>query len=139
MCPHRPPCPPADRPDRDAAHTVAFHPEQGWAVVNVLTLIALAPMGPMAGYSASKAAAHSITQALRAELRPRGISVLGAYPGGIGTDMLAGTEAPKAPPQLAPAASYPPWPQARASPSLTTPPPLRAPSTCTIRSNCSSC
>jgi NAD(P)-dependent dehydrogenase (short-subunit alcohol dehydrogenase family) len=70
------------------------------AVVNVLTLIALAPMGPMAGYSASKAAAHSITQALRAELRPRGISVLGAYPGGIDTDMLAGVEAPKAPPRL---------------------------------------
>lgn len=39
------------------------------AIVNVLTLIALAPMGPMAGYSASKAAAHSMTQALRAELR----------------------------------------------------------------------
>jgi NAD(P)-dependent dehydrogenase (short-subunit alcohol dehydrogenase family) len=70
------------------------------AVVNVLTLIALAPVGPMAGYSASKAAAHSITQALRAELRPRGISVLGAYPGGIDTDMLAGVEAGKAPPQL---------------------------------------
>ena len=70
------------------------------AVVNVLTLIALAPAGPMAGYSASKAAAHSITQALRAELRPRGISVLGAYPGGIDTDMLAGVAAPKAPPHL---------------------------------------
>ena len=68
------------------------------AVVNVLTLIALAPVGPMAGYSASKAAAHSITQALRAELRDRGITVLGAYPGGIDTDMLAGVEAPKAPP-----------------------------------------
>jgi len=54
----------------------------------------------MVGYSASKAAAHSITQALRAELRPRGISVLGAYPGGIDTDMLAGVTAPKAPPQL---------------------------------------
>jgi NAD(P)-dependent dehydrogenase (short-subunit alcohol dehydrogenase family) len=70
------------------------------AVVNILTLIALAPMGSMAGYSASKAAAHSITQALRAELRPRGITVLGAYPGGIDTDMLAGVEAQKAPPQL---------------------------------------
>jgi NAD(P)-dependent dehydrogenase (short-subunit alcohol dehydrogenase family) len=70
------------------------------AIVNVLTLIALAPMVPMAGYSASKAAAHSVTQALRAELRPRGISVLGAYPGGIDTDMLAGVEAPKAPPHL---------------------------------------
>jgi NAD(P)-dependent dehydrogenase (short-subunit alcohol dehydrogenase family) len=70
------------------------------AVVNILTLIALAPAGPMAGYSASKAAAHSITQALRAELRDRGITVLGAYPGGIDTDMLAGVEAPKAPPEV---------------------------------------
>jgi NAD(P)-dependent dehydrogenase (short-subunit alcohol dehydrogenase family) len=70
------------------------------AVVNVLTLIALAPVPPMAGYSASKAAAHSMTQALRAELRGRGIEVLGAYPGGIDTDMLAGVEAEKAPPEV---------------------------------------
>jgi short-subunit dehydrogenase len=70
------------------------------AVVNILTLIALAPAGPMAGYSASKAAAHSITQALRAELRDRGITVLGAYPGGIDTDMLAGVQVPKAPPEV---------------------------------------
>jgi NAD(P)-dependent dehydrogenase (short-subunit alcohol dehydrogenase family) len=70
------------------------------AIVNILTLIALAPVGPMAGYSASKAAAHSFTQALRAELRDRGITVLGAYPGGIDTDMLAGVDAPKAPPEV---------------------------------------
>jgi short-subunit dehydrogenase len=69
-------------------------------VVNVLTLIALAPVTPMAGYSASKAAAHSATQALRAELRERGIAVLGAYPGGIDTDMLAGVDAAKAPPEV---------------------------------------
>jgi NAD(P)-dependent dehydrogenase (short-subunit alcohol dehydrogenase family) len=69
-------------------------------VVNVLTLIALAPVGPMAGYSASKAAAHSVTQALRAELRDRGITVLGAYPGGIDTDMLAGVEIDKASPEV---------------------------------------
>jgi NAD(P)-dependent dehydrogenase (short-subunit alcohol dehydrogenase family) len=70
------------------------------AVVNVLTLIALAPAGPMAGYSASKAAAHSITQALRAELRDRAITVIGAYPGGIDTDLLAGVEMPKAQPEI---------------------------------------
>jgi NAD(P)-dependent dehydrogenase (short-subunit alcohol dehydrogenase family) len=70
------------------------------AVVNVLTLIALAPVGPMAGYSASKAAAHSLTQALRAELKSRDITVLGAYPGGIDTDMLAGVEADKADPEI---------------------------------------
>jgi NAD(P)-dependent dehydrogenase (short-subunit alcohol dehydrogenase family) len=70
------------------------------AIANVLTLIALAPVGSMAGYCASKAAAHSITQSLRAELRGRDITVLGAYPGGIDTDMLAGVEADKAPPEV---------------------------------------
>jgi len=33
MCSHQPPCPPADHRDRDAAHTVAFHPEQGWSLL----------------------------------------------------------------------------------------------------------
>ena len=70
------------------------------AIVNVLTLLALAPAGPMAGYCASKAAAHSITQALRAELGDRGITVVGAYPGGIDTDMLAGVDVDKAPPEV---------------------------------------
>ncbi len=69
------------------------------AVVNVLTLIALAPVAGMGGYCASKAAAHSLTQGLRAELRGTGISVVGAYPGGIDTDMLAGVEAVKAAPE----------------------------------------
>jgi len=33
MCPHLPTCPPADHPDRAAARTVAFHPEQGWTLL----------------------------------------------------------------------------------------------------------
>ena len=33
MCSHQPHCPPAEAPDRDAAHTVAFHPEQGWSLL----------------------------------------------------------------------------------------------------------
>ena len=33
MCPHRPPCPAADRPDRAAARAVASHPEQGWSLL----------------------------------------------------------------------------------------------------------
>jgi Family of unknown function (DUF5999) len=33
MCPHQPPCPPADHRDRDAARTVACHPEQGWSLL----------------------------------------------------------------------------------------------------------
>jgi Family of unknown function (DUF5999) len=33
MCQHRPPCPSADRSDREAARAVAFHPEQGWSLL----------------------------------------------------------------------------------------------------------
>ena len=33
MCTHLPPCPSADAPDREAAHTVACHPEQGWSLL----------------------------------------------------------------------------------------------------------
>ena len=33
MCAHQPSCPPADHRDRDAARTVAFHPEQGWSLL----------------------------------------------------------------------------------------------------------
>jgi hypothetical protein len=33
MCSHLPACPSADRPDRDAARTVASHPEQGWSLL----------------------------------------------------------------------------------------------------------
>jgi Family of unknown function (DUF5999) len=33
MCPHRPLCPSANRPDRDAAKVVSAHPEQGWSLL----------------------------------------------------------------------------------------------------------
>ncbi len=33
MCPHEPHCPAADAPDHDAAHMIAFHPEQGWSLL----------------------------------------------------------------------------------------------------------
>ena len=33
MCSHQPKCPTADAPDREAAHTVASHPEQGWSLL----------------------------------------------------------------------------------------------------------
>ena len=33
MCQHQPPCPPADAPDREAAHVMASHPEQGWSLL----------------------------------------------------------------------------------------------------------
>ena len=69
----------------------------GGQIVNVLSLLSLASTPPMTGYSASKAAAHSLTQALRPALATKGITVHGVYPGGIDTDMLAGIDAPKTP------------------------------------------
>jgi hypothetical protein len=33
MCPHQPPCPSSEDPDRDAARTLASHPEQGWSLL----------------------------------------------------------------------------------------------------------
>jgi hypothetical protein len=33
MCPHTPPCPASSAPDREAAHTIVSHPEQGWSLL----------------------------------------------------------------------------------------------------------
>ena len=33
MCPHMPPCPEAQAADREAARTVASHPDQGWSLL----------------------------------------------------------------------------------------------------------
>ena len=32
-CRHTPTCPAADQADREAAHTIAAHPEQGWSLL----------------------------------------------------------------------------------------------------------
>jgi NAD(P)-dependent dehydrogenase (short-subunit alcohol dehydrogenase family) len=67
----------------------------GATIVNVLSLASLASVPPMGGYSASKAAAYSITQALRAELKAKRIDVLAALPGPIDTDMVKQLALPK--------------------------------------------
>jgi Family of unknown function (DUF5999) len=33
ICPHTPPCPAPSAPDREAAHTIVSHPEQGWSLL----------------------------------------------------------------------------------------------------------
>jgi hypothetical protein len=33
LCSHLPVCPPPEALDREAAHTVAAHPEQGWSLL----------------------------------------------------------------------------------------------------------
>ncbi len=70
----------------------------GGAIVNLLTLVAFAPVPAMGAYCASKAAAASATQALRAQLAPRGISVHGVFPGAVDTDMIRAVDIPKASP-----------------------------------------
>lgn len=60
---------------------------QNGAIVNLISIGGLSSFPLAATYSASKAAAHSLTQAVRAELTPHGISVFGIYPGPISTDM----------------------------------------------------
>ncbi len=67
----------------------------GGAIVNILTIIALASFPGFAAYNASKAAAWSMTQSLRASVASRRIAVHGVFPGGIDTDMLAGIDVPK--------------------------------------------
>lgn len=71
------------------------------AIVNNLSLVALAPLPIIPGYSISKAAALNMTQSLRALVRSRGISVHAAVLGPIDTDMNRGFEIPKATPESA--------------------------------------
>jgi NAD(P)-dependent dehydrogenase (short-subunit alcohol dehydrogenase family) len=65
-------------------------------ILNVLSLVSLAPSPGLGGYSSSKAAAYSMTQAMRPELKKKGIEILAALPGLIDTDMVRGLQAPKA-------------------------------------------
>jgi short-subunit dehydrogenase len=67
-------------------------------MLNVLTIVGFAPMPALGGYCASKAAAHCLTQALRAQTADKKITVHGVYPAGVDTDMLAGVDFPKADP-----------------------------------------
>ncbi len=69
------------------------------AIVNNLSLNALAPLPLIPAYSISKAAALSLTQSLRALLAARGIRVHAVLTGPTDTDMTRGFEIPKATPQ----------------------------------------
>ncbi len=60
---------------------------QNAAIANIISIGGLAAFPLYATYSASKAAVHSLTQSVRAELMQHGVSVFGIYPGPIDTDM----------------------------------------------------
>jgi len=70
----------------------------GGAVANVLSVVSLASMPGVAGYSASKAALWSLTLALRENLRSEKVAVHGIYPGPVDTDMARSFKAEKATP-----------------------------------------
>jgi short-subunit dehydrogenase len=53
------------------------------AWVNVLSIYALANFPAHGTFSASKAAAYSLAQCLRAEMRPAGVRVINVFPGPI--------------------------------------------------------
>jgi NAD(P)-dependent dehydrogenase (short-subunit alcohol dehydrogenase family) len=70
----------------------------GGALVNMLSVTSFMN-APMQGtYCASKAAAWSLTKAVRFELRGQGTLVIGVYAGYIDTDMTAGIAAAKSSP-----------------------------------------
>ena len=69
------------------------------AWVNVLSIYALANFPPHGTFSASKAAAHSLAQCLRAEMRPAGIRVINVFPGPIDDDWNQNLPPPKLAPE----------------------------------------
>jgi NAD(P)-dependent dehydrogenase (short-subunit alcohol dehydrogenase family) len=69
---------------RGFAETLA---ERGGDIVNVASAAALTNVPLQPTYSASKAAQHSLTQASRALLAARGVTVYGVYPGPVDTEM----------------------------------------------------
>jgi NAD(P)-dependent dehydrogenase (short-subunit alcohol dehydrogenase family) len=81
--------------------TQAFLPlltrSQG-AIVNNLSVMALAPLPLTPAYAISKAAAFSLTQSLRALLAGRGVCVHAVLTGPTDTDMTRGFDIPKASP-----------------------------------------
>jgi NAD(P)-dependent dehydrogenase (short-subunit alcohol dehydrogenase family) len=69
------------------------------AIVNVLSVAAVAALPIIPAYSISKAAAFSLVQSLRALLAARGVSVHAVLPGPTDTDMSRGFDVPKASPE----------------------------------------
>lgn len=71
------------------------------AIVNNLSLVALAPLPIIPGYSISKAAASNATQSLRAMLAGKGVTVHSVFLGPVDTDMNRGFNIPKVSPESA--------------------------------------
>ncbi|WP_406283633.1 SDR family oxidoreductase [Embleya sp. NBC_00896] len=71
----------------------------GGALVNMLSVLSFMALPQVGSYSASKAAAWSLTNAIRLELAAQGTLVVGVHAGFIDTDMAARVELPKIRPE----------------------------------------
>lgn len=71
----------------------------GGTLMTVLSFLSFVNLPALAAYSASKAAAHSLNQALRTELRADGVRVCGVYPTAVDTSMSADQQGAKMSPQ----------------------------------------
>jgi NAD(P)-dependent dehydrogenase (short-subunit alcohol dehydrogenase family) len=71
----------------------------GGAIVNNVSIAALAPIPVTPAYSLSKAAAFSLTQSLRMLLAAQGVRVHAVLTGPVDTDMVRDLDIPKASPQ----------------------------------------
>jgi NAD(P)-dependent dehydrogenase (short-subunit alcohol dehydrogenase family) len=69
------------------------------AVINNLSLNALAPLPLIPAYSISKAAAFNLTQSLRVLMVGRGVRVHAVLTGPVDTDMTRGLDIPKSSPE----------------------------------------
>ena len=89
--------------------TLAFAPHlkrSKGAIVNHLSLAAVAPLPIIPSYSISKAAALNMTQSIRALLASGGVTVHGVFLGPVDTDMNRGLDIPKASPASAAAGIF---------------------------------
>lgn len=70
----------------------------GGTILNILSVLSWLHIPASGAYSAAKAAEWAMTDAVRQELRPKGILVAGLHVGYMETDMTAGITAPKSDP-----------------------------------------
>lgn len=70
----------------------------GGTIINISSIAGHVNFPVLGSYSASKAAVHSLTQSVRAELAGQGTQVAGVYPGPVDTDMAKEFPSDKAAP-----------------------------------------
>jgi NAD(P)-dependent dehydrogenase (short-subunit alcohol dehydrogenase family) len=78
----------------------------GGALLNVLSVASWMSSPMLAAYGVSKAAAWSLTNGLRNELREQKTQVLGLHVGFVDTDLTRGLEVPKLTPEFVVARAY---------------------------------